>query len=188
MGLSFSPRDSAIRLACSQPHPGCCRNPISTNTTSTFTLITRQEPAHSSRPEKTADNPVSRCECTLVVFIVHVDADAGISHGRIDRRVHKHNVPSLHRTSPRPYRLLLGRCSIPCLVLHPHLVCPLGLRQALRHRHLRLPLPRTTEDTPLHSVVRVLSACDDEWMLIAVVRLCRCFQWFDAQSIGGRFR
>lgn len=35
---------------------------------------------------------------------------------------------------------------------------PLELRPALRRRHPRLPLPRTTEDIPLHLGVRVSSA------------------------------
>lgn len=65
--LTFSPsvRDSAIRLACTQPHPGRSRNPISTNAASSFTIITRKKPAHPSRPEKTANNLDSRRECTL---------------------------------------------------------------------------------------------------------------------------
>lgn len=78
----------------------------------------------------------------------------------MDRRVHKRNVPSLHRTSPRPNRHPLGRCTIPCLVLRPRLARPLGPQRALPRRHLHLPLLHTTEGTPLHSVVRVSSACD----------------------------
>lgn len=71
----FCFRGSAIRLARTQSYPGCNRNPISANTTPTFTFIARQKPAYPSRPEKTEDNPVSRCEYTLVVCNVDVDAD-----------------------------------------------------------------------------------------------------------------
>lgn len=85
MVLCFlSVRGSTIRLACTEPYPGCRCNPISANTASTFTFITRQRPAHPSKPEKTADNPVSRGEYTLVVCSVDVPADPGISYRIID--------------------------------------------------------------------------------------------------------
>lgn len=155
-------RGSTIQLACTRPHPGRLRHQVSTNATPTSTFIARQSPAHPSRPEKTADSPVSRCEYT------YLDVGSGwptltgnLSHGHIDRRAHKPNVPFLHRTSPRPYRHPLGRCTIPCLVHHPRSVRPLGFRQALRRRRLRPPLLHTMEDIPLHSVVRVFVAI--EW-------------------------
>jgi len=157
--FSSSFRDCAIRPACTQPRPGRSRNPISTNTTSTLTIITRQKPAHPPRSEKTANNLDSRRECTLFSMVTSTLTLA--SRGRIDRRVHKRNGPSLHRTSPRPNRRLLGRCTIPCLVLRPPLACPLGPRRAPPRRRLRLPLLHTTEDIPLHLVVRVSSTCDD---------------------------